>query len=117
MLRASKRKLPDISVGSTVVLAVPAVDKGPLDPQNILGKILDFRNGVYRVGTESGVFKNWFPRSQLQLTSAIFENVIPEKDISLREAVAGQSKFGGQGMHKCNCKPATNQCRTNRCSC
>jgi len=56
-------------VGDQIVLSVPKVDRGPLDSQNINGLVIDIRNGVYQIGTEVGIIKNWCSREELQLVS------------------------------------------------
>lgn len=117
MLENSNKKFPTLGIGSSITLAVPKVDRGPLDTRNIAGKIIDARNGVYSVGTAAGIIKNWFPRGEIQLSSAKFAAQIPEKVVSLREVVSAQSPFGGQGFMKCVCKPSKNQCCTKRCVC
>lgn len=38
-----------------ILLAILKVDRGPADPQNIAGIILDYKHGVYQVGTKCGV--------------------------------------------------------------
>lgn len=117
MIDNTAKKLPPLTVGVPVYISVPKVDRGPLDTKNIKGKIVDYRNGVYRVGTNSGTLKNWFARHELQISSENYNDDISDVAISLREAVSYQSMFGGQGFQKCICKPAQKQCCTNRCAC
>ena len=79
---------------------------------------MDCQNGVYSIGTEEGVIKNWLPRSEFQLSAATFLKTVPaDKEISLREAAARQSPFGGQGFQKCQYRPSKNMCGTRRCAC
>lgn len=42
---------------------------------------------------------------------------VPDTVITLTEAIAAQSLFGGQGFKKCQCNPGENQCQTNSCKC
>lgn len=118
MVEYSAKKFKDVAIGSSVILSIPKVDRGPLDCPNILGKITDMRNGVYRIGTRSGTLKNWFPRSQFSESGAEMTEPIPENTfITIREAVSSTSLFGGQGFKKCNCKISKNQCANKRCAC
>lgn len=117
MVHDTAIKFTPLNVGDSIFLSVPKIDRGPLDTKNITGKITDSRNGVYQVGTKSGIIKQWFPRCELKLSSNSYNEEIPQIFLSLREAVTKQSLFGGQGFQKCSCKPAKNQCCTNRCAC
>lgn len=117
MTNDTAKKLPSLCVGDSIFVNVPKIDRGPLDTKNIFGKIVDIRNGLYRVGTKSGIIKNWLSRHELQISLNEHIAEVPCAVLSLREAVTKQSLFGGQGFQKCSCKPAKNQCHTNRCAC
>lgn len=109
-----------IDEGECVSLAVPKVDRGPLDFGNILGVVMSIKNGVYQIGTGQGVIKGWYPRTDIgisQSRSISKEDVPVNKFITLREAAAKQSLTGGQGFQKCNCQPSVSQCKTKRCRC
>lgn len=60
-LQSVPKKLPDLIVGGSVTVTVPKIDRGLLDEKNVEGKIVDNKNGVYSVETETGIIKNWFP--------------------------------------------------------
>jgi hypothetical protein len=47
MIQASGKKLVIIEVGSYVLVNIPKVDRGPLDTQNIIGKVVDKKNILY----------------------------------------------------------------------
>ena len=49
----------------TIILNISKFDRGPLDPKNIEGIVLDVRNNVYQIGTPAGVIKNWCSREEL----------------------------------------------------
>lgn len=119
MVQSTKKKLTELNVGYHVTVAVPKVDRGPLDVKNILGIIVDIRNGVHQIGTEVGALNRWFSRDELNVSNAHVTGTIavPTDTISLREAASKISMFGGQGFKKCLCKPNKNQCRTKRCFC
>lgn len=90
MLENANKKFPALRIGSSITLAVPKVDRGPLDTRNIAGKVMDARNRVYSFGTAAGIIKNWFPRGEIQLSSAMFATPIPEIVVSLREVISAQ---------------------------
>lgn len=46
-----------LKVGDSVLVPVPDVDRGPADPANIMGVVLEEKNSVYLVGTAAGVLK------------------------------------------------------------
>ncbi|GBP77960.1 hypothetical protein EVAR_83208_1 [Eumeta japonica] len=116
MISHTAKKLPALDIGNRIFLNVPKIDRGPMDDKNMMGKIIDMRNGVYQVGTRFDVIKNWSSRQELQISNNKYLAEIPPTTISLREAVSKESLFGGQGFHKYACKPAKNQCHTNRLS-
>ena len=117
MLESSNKKLVPASVGKFVALSVPKVDRGPFDSRNLIGKIMKVENDIYQIGTKHGIIKNWFSRNDFRLSGASVIGDIPSIQLSLREAVPKESKFGGQGHSFCNCKVSKKQCHTKRCSC
>ena len=80
---------------------------------------MDIRNDIHQIGTNDGMIKGWFPRTDLLRVEAtnIIQEVPKEKLLSLREAARYQSLSDGQGYQKCNCKISGNQCKTKRCKC
>ncbi|KAK4871689.1 hypothetical protein RN001_015813 [Aquatica leii] len=44
MTETSNKKFRALEIGSYVYLAVPKVDRGPLDSKNLTGKMLDLKN-------------------------------------------------------------------------
>ncbi|GBP20845.1 SCAN domain-containing protein 3 [Eumeta japonica] len=57
MISHTAKKLPALDIGNSIFLNVPKIDRGPMDDKNMMGKIIDMRNGVYQVGTRFGVIK------------------------------------------------------------
>ncbi|XP_043462868.1 KRAB-A domain-containing protein 2-like [Leptopilina heterotoma] len=120
MVTFSEATFPALNIGDSISLAVPTVDRGPLDFSNILGVITDLKNNVYQISTKHGIIKGWFPRTDIQRveTTVLLVNDVPTGEyLSLREAASLQSLSGGQGYKKCNCKVSEQQCRTRRCAC
>lgn len=114
MVATSSKKFRAVGVGATVVVQVPKVDRGPLDGQNIVGKVLDIKNDLYQIGTSSGILRNWVPRNAISPTPYSFQGEVPSIKKSMRELAILASQFGGQGYKKCHCK---GRCDTNRCLC
>lgn len=120
MVNFCEKKFPPLAVGDAIILAVPSVDRGPLDFANISGIINQKENDVYQIGTEHGLIKGWFPRTELQTIDDgnLKLNDIPKEVLlTLREAAAKQSLSGGQGFKRCKCKPSASQCKNKRCVC
>ena len=108
--------LPELGVGSSVVMAVPKVDRGPLDPSNIHAVITDRKNDVYQLGTRAGIIKGWFPRSALRATKTNEVGVADAgRALGLREAFREQSMFVGQGMQHCTTVHQNMDCSRNAC--
>lgn len=78
MVDATAKRAPLLEIGNSVYLNVPKVDRGPLDTKNVLGKVVDTKNGVYKIGTASGTIKNWFSRQDLQISGQDYSDVILE---------------------------------------
>lgn len=114
MLHRSGKKFKKIDVGSSVLVQVPKVDRGPLDHQNIVGKVLNISNNLYQIGTSGGIIDRWLARNCIEFTPFAFTGSIPSQKLSLRELSALASDHGGQGFKKCSCR---SQCTTNRCQC
>ena len=76
MVNVSLKKLPGLSVGDSIMLSVPNVNRGPLDLANILGVITDKRNDVYQIGTVKGIIKGWIPREVKVFQRVMFQKII-----------------------------------------
>ncbi|KAL5242792.1 hypothetical protein ACI65C_010202 [Semiaphis heraclei] len=96
MIQASDKKLVIIEVGNYVLVNIPKVDRGPLDTQNIIGKVVDKKNNVYQIGTRFGIINTWLSRNVLQTTDAEFIDEVPDTILTLREIAKRHSQFGGQ---------------------
>ncbi|KAI1729216.1 hypothetical protein DdX_01442 [Ditylenchus destructor] len=105
-----------ISVGQTVRIPIPSVDRAKTDPRNLLGVVMEAEDGFYRIGTDHGILSQQYSRNQIEPSSSQFvskENV-PDKEISLRAAVGADSLDSGQGHKHCNCVQG---CKTGKCNC
>ena len=118
MLEMSKRRYGEVDVGSTVLLAIPDVDKGRCEFPNLKCVVLEKSNGgMYKLGCRTGVLETHYSRNQFSPTITSFmkpEEVNMERTVSVRTAAREESMGGGQGFVKCNC---TGKCITKRCKC
>ena len=99
-----------------MLLPIPEVDtRSPFDPQNLPGVVLSITDdGFYQIGTSSGRLENHYTAGQLELSLTFFlrQEDVPDKSVTLREAILHSSL----GIHKqfCNC---TGGCVSNICKC
>ncbi|KAF2891804.1 hypothetical protein ILUMI_14369 [Ignelater luminosus] len=116
MLKISDKKFSTINVGDTVRIRVFGVDRGRGDPRSILGTVLETQDGFYTIGTNKGILKQLYCRSELVVCSEklVTLNSVPKEEISLRQVSSAQSLTGGQGYIRCNC---SRKCKSNRCKC
>jgi hypothetical protein len=114
LMRTTKRKLSELSVGNNVIIPIPQYDRGPTDPRNKLGEIEEVSEYGYRVGTFVGTLSRYLCRNQIEAVNdtSLIISMIPSLQISLREAVCKISKNGGQGYLSCKCKGG---CKTSKC--
>ena len=119
-----------LRVGTIVLLEAPEVDRARLDNTQIVTVIVKVSSrGLYRVATQQGVLKPWYHGSSLVprpestpknhgleaiLHKAQTYGLMGLPELSITQAVRGQSVVGGQGFKKCGCKGA---CDNNRCKC
>ncbi|XP_046603679.1 uncharacterized protein LOC124297098 [Neodiprion virginianus] len=120
MVTFSTEEFPELAAGDCITLAVSTVDRASIDFSRILGVVLDKQNEVYQIGTKAGIMKGWSSRPEIQKSGASMITLLDvrrDNFLTLREAAVAQSKCGGQGYKKCNCKVTKEQCSTKRCSC
>ncbi|GBO30848.1 hypothetical protein AVEN_57842-1 [Araneus ventricosus] len=91
----------------------------PFRLSNLIGKILKVENNAYQIRTKSGIIKSWFVKCDFQISGSQILEDVPENYISVLEALANESKFGGQrysifkcsvSNKKCVCKKANQPC-------
>ena len=59
LMRNTKQKWNELSVGKNVVVPVPQYDRGPIDPRNIRGIIKEVSEFGYRIGNEVGILSGY----------------------------------------------------------
>ena len=112
MCEASVKRFKPAEIGDTVLVPVPDVDRGRGDFPNVMGIVLDAEpNGLYKVGTKSGILQQKYSRNQFQPCRQKFISTddVPTNCISLREAARVTSNGTGQGFFKCSCNPKQDQ--------
>ncbi|XP_022180171.1 SCAN domain-containing protein 3-like [Myzus persicae] len=122
MVKTSNRKYDELSVGTTVRLSIPDVDRARGSPRNVLAVVTEVKDDLYKLCTESGFLKHMYTRSEinpckanlLDLSTVLKSAGQSEKPLSLREAATVNSISGAQGYTRCQCKT---KCKTNRCAC
>ena len=116
MVKHSNKRIRLAEAGENVLIPIPTLDrKSPFDPQNLPGVILEIRDdGMHRIGTAAGALDSMYMASQFQpsMSKFITPEDVPDKQISLREAIL-HSSFGKHRL-QCNC---TGGCNSNRCKC
>ena len=116
MLSETAKRFKECVLGENVLVPIPEVDRGRTDFRNVLGVIMMVGPDGYTIGTQSGLLKQKYVRSQFQPTIGNHLRAIdvPPKEVSLREACGMVSLAHGQGFIRCSCK---GDCSSNRCSC
>ena len=116
LMRNTKQKLNELSVGRNVIIPIPQFDRGPTDHRNIRGVVMEVNEFGYRIGTQAGTLSGYLSRNQFEEVSesSLTSDMVPSAEISLREAVKRLSKTGGQGFLSCKCKGG---CKTSKCKC
>lgn len=118
MLKRSVHKCPPASVGDSVQVPVPDVDRGPLDPNHLIMCVveIDKKKSLYKVGNSSGVLNVLLSVNGFGVCKQKFfdlDDINLSKHISLREMVRLESSGNGQGFVKCSC---TGKCLNCKCA-
>ena len=84
LMRTTKRKLSELSVGNNVIIPIPQYDRGPTYPRNILGVIEEVSEYGYRVGTSVGTLSGYLCRNQIEAVNdtSLSISMIPSLQIS-----------------------------------
>ena len=107
----------EASVGFTVRIPVPEVDRGKGDAKSILAIIIKItEEGFFQLGTRNGRIKQLYSRSQFSVCEQKLIKIeeVPDVEISLRSVGTAQSLGTGQGFKKCSCKT---KCVNKKCFC
>ena len=118
MLRLSNSKFTPASIGDSVRIPVPEVDRSKCAARNVIGVVMDINDDkMYKIGTSQGVLKNLFTRVQFDVCKESFlnpEDVPVSSTTSVREAHGKTAVTESQGYERCNCKTG---CNNNICKC
>ncbi|XP_063884390.1 KRAB-A domain-containing protein 2-like [Scylla paramamosain] len=114
----SVKRFQPAKVGETVMVPVPLVDRGRAEFPNVKAVVFQaLDNGTYKLGTKHGLLKQAYTRNQFTPCLEKFlslDDVVQEREVSLREVAIAESMGQGQGFAKCSC---TKSCMTRRCKC
>lgn len=118
MLRLTNNKFTPASVGDSVRVPIPEVDRSKCASRNVIGVVMDIdkEKSMYKIGTAQGVLKTLFTRGEFDVCKESFlqSEDVPEHSTSVREAHGKTAITGSQGYNRCNC---TTGCNNNRCKC
>nr|XP_042912061.1 uncharacterized protein LOC122272429 [Parasteatoda tepidariorum] len=82
ILRSSGAKFPPAKVGDNVRIRIPDVDRGCGDPRSVLAVVMNVEDGFYKLGTEHGVLKHLYSRSEF---SILHEKLLTLDSIGTKE--------------------------------
>ena len=120
MLSRQKKVINSFKVGDKVLLPVDGVDLGAADAENLLCIILErIPDSIqFRLGYKAGKLDQTYPFNVLTKTELVTPfNIddVPDKVVSVRQAVSTISIAGGQGFKMCRC--VDGKCNGGRCGC
>ena len=105
------------SAGDLVSIAIPRLDRGPLDDRRVLGRIRSVpREDKYEVETLHGIVETLLPTSELLPIPSEIQFVLPPgqaNKVSLHH-IAAQEAASDVVQTSCNCKKL---CKSRRCAC
>ena len=115
-MHQSNKRIKLFNIEENVLLPIPQVDKrSPFDPQKLLGVVLSRTDdGFYQIGTAAARLENRYISGQFELSLSFFltQNEVPDKSVTLREAILHSSLRSHKQF--CNC---TGCCISNKCKC
>ena len=118
MLVKSARRYKQASVGDSVMVHLPEVDRGRCEFPNVHAVVVEVNEaGMYKLGTKQGLLKGVYSRNQFEPLPEpllLVTDVDKETEIALRSAANKQAQGGGQGFVKCGC---VKTCQANNCKC
>lgn len=98
------------------IIGISEFDRGKGDPANLIGVVMEEKDGKFKVGTKHGIIDTWLERNCLQSTrfNKIQISDVPNNVSNIRSLVRMDSVGSGQGYQRCNC---TRGCNSNKCKC
>ena len=104
MLEMSAKRFGVASVGTTVLLSIPDIDRGRCEFPHLKAIVLEVSTGgMYKLGCLTGILDSHYSRNQFSPTLEKFltmEQVPKDKTISLRTAAREESMGSGQGFFR-----------------
>ena len=117
MIENTNKRLKTGTIGETVLIPIPDVDRGRGEHRNIKGVIMSEADGFFKIGTVHGRLNGSYTRNQFLVCSEGFLDIsaIPDAEISLREAAKKSAVGTGQGYFHCGClKGCYGRCKCKR---
>jgi hypothetical protein len=115
MVSLSNSRLPQVDIGTNVVVRVPDLDRGRLAPRNVLAGFVDVNSsGLYLLGTKEGLLERLYACNESTNADSFMEaHDVPSSSLSLRSVsmITSRSK---QGFVSCHCK---RYCVDKKCKC
>ena len=72
MKQASEKRFKAAEIGQNVRVPIPELDRGQADHRNLVGVVLEVKDGFYKIGTKNGVLKSLYSHGQFDLCSEVF---------------------------------------------
>lgn len=117
MVKLSNKKFPALDVETSVKIQITAVDRCKGDPKNMIVIVMErIADELYKIDTKKEVLATLYSRNQVHPCKHAFidKESVRNEPINVRSLNKIQSKFGGQGFIKCDCKL---DCKSDRCQC
>lgn len=117
-----QRNIMTFSVGDTVSVAVPALDRASTDDKRIFGRVIKVYEDkdVYKIVTKYGILDRNYPVSELNPLPGTIDLAIPQLQptnvVTLHHCAAQESTTDKVPVY-CGCKELKAWCSTRRCAC
>ena len=90
MSKRTRTKLGNISVGDTVVVSIPDVDRGRCDARNLVRRGISKSNDMFKIGVRAGILNKTYSRNQIEkccVSLMTKHDINSTVTVSLREAL------------------------------
>jgi hypothetical protein len=78
MMQLNKKVIKNVKVGDLVLLSVPDVDRGPLDPSNLVCFVLAESNTLFQLGCRAGVLNSFYAFNSFRKCELVSEFTIAD---------------------------------------
>lgn len=87
MVLCSRSRLPVVVTGDNVLIPIPEFDRGRGDPPNLIGAVMDTKEGKYKIGMKHGFVNHLLERNAFEVTkyhSLRMEDITEDLTTSVR---------------------------------